>query len=36
MNLKPFFLGSSTPKKENNLQPNDGIKRYIELNEEDG
>ncbi len=35
MNLKPFFLGSSTPKKENNLQPNDGIKRYIELNEED-
>lgn len=35
MNLKPFSLGSSTPKKENNPQQNDGIKRYIELNEED-
>lgn len=35
MNLKPFSLGSSTPKKENNPQQNDGIKKYIELNEED-
>lgn len=35
MNLKPFSLGNSTPKKENNTPPNDGIKRYIELNEKD-
>ena len=36
MNLKPFSLGSSTSKKENNPQQNDGIKRYIELNEKSG
>lgn len=35
MNLKPFSLGRSTPKKENNAPQNDGIKRYIELNEKD-
>lgn len=36
MNLKPFSLGTPTSKKEENNTPqNDGIKRYIELNEKD-